>query len=966
MKKRIFLLFAVLLIFIVVFGAGDNVVTINGKSDKDPNAANIKAKLIGQLKEVVEIYKEHPKLTLLNVANHRIAKFNVLANQAGLPLKQKLNKTVSHNRTFPNSKAPKVSGLPMDKADSLEMGSFLIDTLILPEVQERWGNPPYDVIRCNIEIYDNPDILKSYNLKIRSVSTLGKRRIVNVELAGTDIEKVAENPSVSRIEAVLKREKTNDRGTLNTGASRIRMKQGDLYTKGYTGKGVIVGVIDTGIDWTHEDFIDPVTGTSRILYIWDTSITTPGKTPSDVFGGNLVGLSYGTVWTKAEIDGGSCTEVDSQGHGTHVSGSAAGNGYATGKYTGMAPNADIVFVKGLDNNGVLFVYEMASQLGKPCSVNMSYGIGYTFHAMSMVPGLFPADGTSLIALMFQGWNTAYGAGHIPVKSAGNDGHWNTYTDLDGYNPYMTGGFHSGTTLSSSSTHTMVVPDYSALWNSWGWGTPSRDDYATIQFGVWYNSPIQITITAPNGGIIGPMVHGTFGVDSDSLNKDGVIIYSMDYPAASNGHYYATFTLADFFGIRYFPYPGNWKVKVDPIGVGSGYVDMWCADFDVFLGTTYLLDVVPHVKYSGNKSHSNYIIDEGASPYMISVGNWVTRDVWTDIDGSIWTFTKKPWLGDISNSSSPGPARNRRVKPDIAAPGEIIASTAGKDGYWPNWGLVDSRHGVMSGTSMAAPHVTGGIALILEKFPGKSVNNIKNTIAGWAKRDAVTSTRGQNAFGYGKFSVLGLNDPPVALLTVDRTEVILDNEDRDVNFDGSASYDPEDFPIKYKYSVNAEVFNSTSASKVQSDSLNYTLSVDGAKATLEPDPDVAAKYTVSFLVNDTIVNSTSKTKVIEAKFYPVYPPVNFVLQRVENDYIFFKEYINTLSWEANLENKTDIKSYNLYRKVKGLDTEYILIASLDSTVFSYEERGLQQDELYSYQITSVNYRGKESDPVSISN
>ncbi|HNT34938.1 MAG TPA: S8 family serine peptidase, partial [bacterium] len=138
------------------------------------------------------------------------------------------------------------------------------------------------------------------------------------------------------------------------------------------GQGVLVGIVDSGIDWTHEDFKKP-DGTSRIRYIWDQE---------DTVGPNPSGFSYGTEWTKAQIDVGNCRETDTNTHGTHVAGTVAGDGSATGngqpanRFVGMAPEAEIVFVKYSDDensivDGVSYIFQRAEALGKPVSVNIS-------------------------------------------------------------------------------------------------------------------------------------------------------------------------------------------------------------------------------------------------------------------------------------------------------------------------------------------------------------------------------------------------------------------------------------------------------------------------------------------------------------------------------------------------------------------------------------------------------------------
>ena len=81
-----------------------------------------------------------------------------------------------------------------------------------------------------------------------------------------------------------------------------------------TGSGVIVGVFDTGIDWSHPDFQNP-DGTTRILYIWD--LTTTGTAPGTIGGVDFTG---GNECSAAVINARSCSEHDVAGHGSHVAG----------------------------------------------------------------------------------------------------------------------------------------------------------------------------------------------------------------------------------------------------------------------------------------------------------------------------------------------------------------------------------------------------------------------------------------------------------------------------------------------------------------------------------------------------------------------------------------------------------------------------------------------------------------------
>ena len=149
-----------------------------------------------------------------------------------------------------------------------------------------------------------------------------------------------------------------------------------------TGKGVIVGIIDTGIDWRHPDFRDPADSLrSRILAIWDTN-SELGSPPA--------GFDYGREWTRDEIEAarrgaGPGPPRDTSGgvvagHGTYVAGIAAGNGNADPRYRGMAPEAEIVVVSAFSRqfsllDAIRYIFEVAERKGCPVVVNASIVTG---------------------------------------------------------------------------------------------------------------------------------------------------------------------------------------------------------------------------------------------------------------------------------------------------------------------------------------------------------------------------------------------------------------------------------------------------------------------------------------------------------------------------------------------------------------------------------------------------------------
>ncbi|MCP4220768.1 MAG: S8 family serine peptidase [bacterium] len=816
MRKLIGLLAILLLTFTVVAMAADGPVLKDGKKGRESISQEVWHKLTGPLKDAVKEYRKEARLK--RPANAELKSIKV---RVAKPIVEGEKATFEYKNQ--------------------KMKPSLLESLIDPVVQKRWKNPSYDVLRCLVQTTGDPKELEKYNVKVRAVSNLGSYKVVSVEMASTEIEKVAKLASVKRLSASMNRELDNSRATFNTGASKIRLKRGGLFQNGYTGKGVLVAAIDSGIDFTHGDFLNE-DGSSRVMYIWDVTEDIAGKSPADVFGAPLDGLDYGTVWTKAEIDAGLCTQVDNVGHGTHVMGSAAGNGSATGYYAGQAPNADILAVKGLDNNGILFCLEVAKRMEQPVAVNMSYGYGTPYAYAAYYPDSFPADGTSPDALMMKGWMDEYGSGNVIVGSAGNAGHWNNVLDMDVIPPTV-GGYHSGASLAAASTHTLKVPDYGTFWlDTWDYA-PYEYDYPYVCVGMWYESPVQVTFISPNGDTIGPMVHGDYGVlwDASYLNA---VYYWMNYDAGENGHYPAFFDLGDYFYDACYPTMGDWQVLVEPIGgSGTGRVDMHCTARNLFLGflDMWLLEAAPTFQGDITNVHSNYVLDEDSSPYTITVGSWVSRVWWPSIDG--WWYSW-PWgdqMGHIATYSNPGPSRDRRMKPDIAAPGSSVVSVLSND-YTDDDELISftGQHVVMRGTSMAAPQVTGGCALILEKYPTKSYARVRDLISSYARTDQLTRLYGMQAFGAGKFNVKPLNEPPVPMVTASNVGGI-------PTFDASASYDPEDFPMNYEFRVEAESFSATE--------LTYTPDLTGVGVmSITPDATLSGRYRVKVRVNDTIVNS----------------------------------------------------------------------------------------------------------------
>ena len=176
-------------------------------------------------------------------------------------------------------------------------------------------------------------------------------------------------------------------------------------SNGLTGKGILVGVVESGVDFFHPDFRNE-DGSSRILRLWDQSVN--GNPPN--------GYTKGTEYTKEEIDEALVlgeTEGrrlialhieeapvarplipsgDFSGHGTAVLGIAAGNGRASdGVNRGVAYESEILVVKmgnaGTNSfprttelmEGIDYLVRQAAALGKPIAINISFGNNYGSH-----------------------------------------------------------------------------------------------------------------------------------------------------------------------------------------------------------------------------------------------------------------------------------------------------------------------------------------------------------------------------------------------------------------------------------------------------------------------------------------------------------------------------------------------------------------------------------------------------------
>jgi subtilisin family serine protease len=558
---------------------------------------------------------------------------------------------------------------------------------------------------------------------------------MTAEVPIANLEQVVELPGITRITAAQRAKHCLNASTPATQATPNYWTSAPPTFTGQAGTGVIVGDVDSGIDWSHADF-KKSDGTTRILNIWDQTVS--GTPPS--------GYTYGEEWTQADINAG-LPAKDADGHGTHVMGCAAGDGSATGngqpanRFIGMAPGADIIMVRTDFStthivDGVNYIFQRAAALGKSAVVNLSLGSAFGAH-----------DGTETMDTSI---NALTGAGKIVVVAAGNEGG----QSLHALQVVPVGG--------GNQTVTFSIPTYTA-------NSSSGNDYVVIDAYYPSAASMSVSITSPRGtSNLGPVTKGNYAQVTGTSATDGAVYVENGYTPAPGGDVNIYIQIWDYAAARY-PRVGTWTVTLTPVAGASPQLDLWHAGFQ--LGAAGVQPL-----FTSDVDDHDLVKSPGSAAQAITVGAYTTKTKWTSIDGYTYFFTDSTGVGARPSWSSPGPLRNGVQKPDISAPGTAIVSSL-STGASVAQALInpDGVHWTNAGTSMSCAHVTGGIALILADTPGLTPAQVKTKLYADAATDGYTGSVPNSQWGYGKLRMIRADTqaPAVTVTSPDGGETLND-------------------------------------------------------------------------------------------------------------------------------------------------------------------------------------------------
>lgn len=495
-----------------------------------------------------------------------------------------------------------------------------------------------------------------------------------------------------------------------------------------TGKDVIVGVIDTGIDFNHINLCGK-DGRSRVLAVYMPHDST-GTRPV-VQGDTLPGSCYETPESISQLT----ADDTGSSHGTHTTGTAAG-GYKENGWSGVAPEADIVacgmpsdeFTDVNIANAVKYIFDYADRVGKPCVINMSIGDNFG-----------PNDGSSYLCKVYE---SVSGPGHICVLSAGNDGDAPIC-----FHHTLTSIHDTVTTLFKKPFNGLPYQGYVSMWSN-------RDQ-------IHYTRIVSINSETHEVEYLSPLV--------GYLPEDSVLTISSDNDTSFASLFTGTIMFANAMephiqadGKEVIRFHSYWDIDATPVDdthlLGVQYSSSkntnlvgWASKSIYF--STYGIDGAVGGSTFGS------ISDLATTDSVISVGAYCSRASYISKTGSTIRIGKC-YPSDIAYFSSYGPDENGIPRPDVCAPGMSLISSANRYNdvanrdRWPASVFVNGEeypYYSNQGTSMSAPVVTGTIALMLQLNPLLSTSAVRDVFKHTSISDTYVTDGEPAQWGAGKLN-----------------------------------------------------------------------------------------------------------------------------------------------------------------------------------------------------------------------
>jgi subtilisin family serine protease len=558
---------------------------------------------------------------------------------------------------------------------------------------------------------------------VREVEVARKRNLVTATVPQNELQDLIAQASVAAVE-------TADRITFqpptDVGLAQAEPPAGVRAIAGAErhrgGAGVLIGIIDVnGFDFAHPDFLDD-DGNTRFVKIWDQGGTTRPSPHRFDYGAEIDREHMNAALKASPELGVPAQDLEPQSqmvlssHGTHVASIAAGK-------RGMCPAAYVAGVvvslpaEDLDRrtsfydstriaHAVDYLFDLGGELGVPVSINISLGTnGHAHDASTAISRWID------YALATPGRSVCVAAGNAGQEAPSRPGDWG----------FVLGRIHTSGRIPAANLTENIE------WVVVGDGIA---DISENELEIWYSPQdrFAVEIKPPDANTwIGPVEPGEFIENLQLEDGSFVSVYNELYTPA-NGHNYIACYLSPFlseFGIVGVP-AGTWIVRLHGRDIRDGSYHGWIERDDPHRwGKAGMQEAWSFPSFFSTRSNvdNSSVSSLACGQRIVSVANLEEESE------------------RINISSSQGPTRDGRTKPEIAAPGTAIVAANGFDPY---------QHWVsMSGTSMASPYVAGVVGLMLAVEPQLTAAQIVGIIRRTARPLPGADFAWRNDAGFGR-------------------------------------------------------------------------------------------------------------------------------------------------------------------------------------------------------------------------